>query len=45
MSLPDQTETDSSMTFMAAKPATARQRVSRRAVAASSCSARSGTKG
>ena len=40
--LPDQTDTESSMMFIAAKPATARHLVSQLAWRASSVSARSG---
>ncbi len=43
--LPDHTETDSSMMFMAAKPATASALSKLRAVAASSLSARCGSNG
>ena len=42
---PDHTETDSSMMFIAAKPATARHLISQRAWRASSASARSGSNG
>ena len=42
---PDQTDTDSSMMFMPAKPATARHFIKPRAWRASSVSARSGSNG
>ena len=42
---PDHTDTDSSMMFMAAKPATARHFISQRACSASSVSARSASNG
>ena len=45
MSLPDHTDTDSSMMFIAAKPATARHFISQRACLASSLSARSTSNG
>ena len=45
VTLPDHTDTDSSMMFMAAKPATARQVSSQRASRASSASAWAGSNG